>query len=347
MVQTSLRRQYFSFELPEHLIAKYPLKQRDKSRLLEVVGDNQFLHKQFNDFYQWLNAGDVVVFNNTKVIPARLFGQKQTGGQIGILIERQLSTHQVLAHIKASKVPKVGTTLFISNYSVTVVDRSNHLFILECQDSQNWTTIMDELGHIPLPPYIQRKDEQADREQYQTVYAKHDGAVAAPTAGLHFESDYKQRIEQRNVNIAEVTLHVGAGTFQPVRVDDISQHQMHSERFSIDQANCNIINQTRQQGGRVVAIGTTSVRVLESATNEGVIRPMQTETDIFITPGYQFKMVDAMITNFHLPESTLLMLVSAFCGRQRIMNAYMEAIKQQYRFYSYGDAMLLTRNTNK
>ncbi len=305
------------------------------------VAKDGIRHCQFNDFYQWLQAGDVVVFNNTKVIAARLFGKKSTGGAIEILIERIIDNQHILAHLKSSKAPKAGSQLLIDDAVIDVVDKNNTLYQLRYPDG-NWLNLIENCGHIPLPPYLHREDETLDNERYQTVYAKHSGAVAAPTAGLHFENNYQQHLQEKGVNIAEVTLHVGAGTFQPVKVEDISQHKMHSESYIIDSETCEMINQSRQKGGRVIAVGTTSVRVLESASVNGKLHPTNGETDIFIKPGYHFKMVDALLTNFHLPESTLLMLVCAFSGYERIMSAYQVAIDTKYRFYSYGDAMLLT-----
>lgn len=330
----------FNFELPDKLIAKHPPAQRRDSRLMVIDRSRGIYHEKFPHLLELLEPGDLLVFNNTRVIPARVFGRKESGGAIEILVERQSGDHQVLAHVRASKSPKAGTKLILDGgIDVQVVGRQGEFFQLEAE--RKWSDILDQIGHMPLPPYIDRADELEDKERYQTVYSKELGAVAAPTAGLHFDQDLLNALGDKGVHFAEVTLHVGAGTFQPVRVDDPLQHQMHSEWMNLDEEVVEKIRKARINGGRVVAVGTTAVRCLETAAASGELRPYTGETDIFIYPGYKFRAVDAMITNFHLPESTLMMLVAAFSGYDEIMNAYRDAVNQQYRFFSYGDAMFL------
>lgn len=288
-----------------------------------------------------------MVFNDTRVIPARLFGHKDSGGKVEMLVERLLDEHRVLAHLRASKSPRQGSNLiFEGNARAKVLSRQGELFELGFEAGRPALELLESHGHMPLPPYIDRPDKQTDRERYQTVYAARPGAVAAPTAGLHFDDALLAELKARGVEMAFVTLHVGAGTFQPVRVEDIREHRMHAEIIDVPQQVCNQVNAVKERGGRVIAVGTTSVRSLESAAASGRIVPMQGETDIFIYPGYQFKVVDALVTNFHLPESTLLMLVSAFAGVRNIRQAYQQAIERQYRFFSYGDAMFMTINPN-
>lgn len=348
-----MKRQDFYFDLPSELIAQYPPKQRTDSRLLVMQPSGALLDCQFPQILEFLQPNDLMVFNNTKVIPARLFGQKMTGGKVELLIERVLDERRVLSHIRASNAPKAGARLQIAEaFEVEVLGREGALFELALVDTDENASILSLIethGHMPLPPYIERSDEAVDQSRYQTVYGKKPGAVAAPTAGLHFDEALLEKIQQQGVEIGFVTLHVGAGTFKPVQVDDISEHTMHSEVIEISPKLVVKIAETRAKGGRVVAVGTTSVRCLESAarfseTEKG--KPLQTysgETDIFITPGYQFQVVDLLLTNFHLPESTLIMLVSAFAGYDETMQAYQHAIKQGYRFFSYGDAMLVHR----
>lgn len=335
----------FSFELPEELIAQYPLESRSASRLLcldSKTGD--ISHQQFDQLVDLLEAGDLLVFNDTRVIPARLYGQKETGGKLELLVERVESHAQVLAHIKASKAPKVGSKIKLANNIwATILERLDSLFRLHFDDDRTVLEILDQIGHMPLPPYMKRDDELADRERYQTVYNNKPGAVAAPTAGLHFDEALISKLEQKGINKAFVTLHVGAGTFQPVRVENILDHKMHSESVEVTPDVCQLVRQTKAAGKRVVAVGTTSVRCLETASMDGIISPYQGETDIFIYPGYQFKTVDALVTNFHLPESTLMMLVSAFAGADSIKKAYQMAVEQKYRFFSYGDAMFISQ----
>lgn len=332
----------FSFNLPEELIAQYPPEQRGESRLLSLNHTTSELQDHaFSVLPALLQPGDVLVFNNTRVIPARLYGHKTTGGQVEILIERVLSETTAQAQIKASKSPKTDSEVILDEgIQLRVTGRDNDLFLL--QSRQPMMEILQQYGHMPLPPYIDREDELPDQSRYQTVYAEHDGAVAAPTAGLHFTETLLKQLAQANIKSAFLTLHVGAGTFQPVRVDDVTQHTMHSEHYLIDQLNCDKINAAKDAGNRVIAVGTTSVRVLEKLAGDGKLNAAEGETDIFIYPGYEFKIVDAMITNFHLPESTLLMLVSAFAGKENILSAYQHAISKRYRFFSYGDAMLIT-----
>lgn len=334
----------FHFDLPDELIARYPLPERSASRLLTLDGLNGAIeHRRFNDLPSLLQPGDLLVFNNTRVIPARLFGRKETGGQVEILVERLLDEHELLAHVRASKAPKKGQAIVVEDGTVfRMVERQDALFHLMCEAKEPVVEVLERTGHMPLPPYVDRPDDEADRERYQTVYAEQAGAVAAPTAGLHFDEALIDRLKEMGVNTTFVTLHVGAGTFQPVRVERLEDHIMHTEIVQVPEDAVEAVKKTREQGGRVIAVGTTSVRSLESASRGGVLRPFQGETDIFIFPGYRFQTVDAMVTNFHLPESTLIMLVSAFAGYDNVMSAYQEAVEERYRFFSYGDAMFIT-----
>lgn len=345
-----MKRTDFSFELPQELIAQHPLAERSASRLLCLDRNSGTVeHRQFTDLLEQLAPEDLLVFNNTRVIPARLWGQKETGGKLEILIERVTGSHSALAHVRCSKSPRPGTRILLAaaegeppgNLSLQVTGREGDLFVLSSEGGPAVAQILGAIGHMPLPPYIDRDDEPADQERYQTVYAEREGAVAAPTAGLHFTDDLLLRIRALGVRTATVTLHVGAGTFQPVREDNIEDHVMHAEYVEVSDAVCTAVRETRNRGGRVIAVGTTAVRSLESASLTGEIRAYTGDTDIFIYPGYAFRSVDAMITNFHLPESTLLMLVSAFAGRDNILRAYDEAVGQRYRFFSYGDAMFI------
>ncbi|MBL4637829.1 MAG: tRNA preQ1(34) S-adenosylmethionine ribosyltransferase-isomerase QueA [Proteobacteria bacterium] len=338
----------FQFELPPELIAQFPAKQRTASRLLSLEGKTGLLSdQQFVDLPQFLQPNDLLVFNNTKVIPARLLGQKDSGGKVEVLVERVLDQHRVLAHVRSSKSPGAGRHLLLEDkLDVEVLGRQDALFELYFHSDTDVIDLLEAHGRLPLPPYIERDVAKEDLERYQTVYAQHVGAVAAPTAGLHFDLPMLDSIKEMGIASTQVTLHVGAGTFQPVRVDNIKNHQMHSERIEVTDEVCQQVKATRARGGRVIAVGTTSVRALESASRSGDISPYSGETDIFIYPGYEFKSVDAMITNFHLSESTLLMLVSAFAGRDNVMAAYQYAIEQKYRFFSYGDAMFITRKLN-
>jgi S-adenosylmethionine:tRNA ribosyltransferase-isomerase len=334
----------FSFELPDSLIARHPLAERHGSRLLVLDGPSGALaHRQFTDLLEYLRPGDLMVFNNTRVIPARVFGQKASGGKLEILVERVLDSHRVLAHVRASKSPKPGSMIVLDGGAeVEMLARHDALFELRFADEV--LPLLERVGHMPLPPYIDRPDEGADRERYQTVYAERAGAVAAPTAGLHFDEPLLAAIRAKSVETAFVTLHVGAGTFQPVRVDKLEDHHMHKEWLEVSQAVVDAVAACKQRGGRVIAVGTTSVRSLESAARDGELKPFSGDTDIFIFPGRPFHVVDALVTNFHLPESTLLMLVSAFAGYPETMAAYAAAVANEYRFFSYGDAMFITRN---
>jgi len=334
----------FHFDLPDELIARYPLKERSASRLLSLDGlSGAARHLRFTDLPDLLQPGDLLVFNDTRVIPARLFGRKETGGQVEVLVERVLGEHEILAHVRASKALKEGQKILLEDGTLLRMSgRDDALFHLCCDSNEAILDVLDRIGHMPLPPYVDRPDESSDRERYQTVYAREAGAVAAPTAGLHFDDRILADLESRGIESAFVTLHVGAGTFQPVRVEGIEDHVMHSEVAHVPQETVDAVKAARARGGRVVAVGTTSVRSLESASRGGVIETFSGETDIFIYPGYRFQTVDAMVTNFHLPESTLIMLVSAFAGYQNVMSAYQEAVAERYRFFSYGDAMFIT-----
>ncbi len=336
-----MRRQDFHFDLPPELIAQVPASERGASRLLLLDGaDGALRDLQFRDLPGLLRRGDLLVFNDTRVIPARLFGQKESGGKVEVLVERIVDRHHALAHVRASKSPKAGSWLSLEGaVEAEVSGRSGDLFQLRFVEPV--LEMLKQYGRMPLPPYIEREADGADAERYQTVYARREGAVAAPTAGLHFDDAMLAQLDTLGVERAFVTLHVGAGTFQPVRVDDIRDHIMHHEYLEVPPETCAAIAAARARGGRVVAVGTTVVRSLESAARTGELQPFQGETDIFIYPGYRFRVVDALVTNFHLPESTLLMLVSAFAGYDQTMNAYRHAVARCYRFFSYGDAMFV------
>jgi S-adenosylmethionine:tRNA ribosyltransferase-isomerase len=338
----------FDYLLPEVLIADRPAQPRSSSRLLVLTGDGTLQDRHMVDFPDLLQAGDLLVFNNTRVIPARLYGRKSTGGKIEVLVERVLDEHRVLAHVRASKSPRAGSELKLgeADLAVTVRGRDGDLFELFFAGDTPVLDLLEAHGHVPLPPYIQRADNQADRDDYQTLYAQHPGAVAAPTAGLHFDESLLERLESLDIQTAFVTLHVGAGTFQPVRVDNLEDHVMHAEYVQVDESVCEAVAATRTRGGRVIAVGTTVVRSLESAARNGEMKPYFDDTRLFITPGYRFHVVDALLTNFHLPQSTLLMLVCAFAGYEPVMAAYRHAVEQRYRFFSYGDAMFLQWNDN-
>jgi S-adenosylmethionine:tRNA ribosyltransferase-isomerase len=338
----------FDFPLPPELIAQHPAVERTGSRLLHV-GGGQLGDRRFAELPGLLAAGDLLVFNDTRVIKARFFGVKETGGQIEVMLERIVDATHAIAQIRASKSPRAGTRLTLADAFDVVVTRragpGGEFFALQLVDSASLWELAERYGKLPLPPYIEHPAEGADEARYQTVYARAPGAVAAPTAGLHFDEAMLDTLRAKGVNTAFLTLHVGAGTYQPVRVDQIAEHRMHSERFAIPQATTDAIAATRAAGGRVIAIGTTSLRALESAGNsDGTVRAGAAETDIFITPGYRFQIVDRLVTNFHLPKSTLLMLVSAFAGHDAIRAAYIHAVAERYRFFSYGDAMLLERS---
>lgn len=333
----------FDYDLPKELIAIEPASDRDGSRLLVVSrAQDQIEDKHFSDIVDFLQPGDLLILNDTKVFPARLFANKPTGGKVEILAERMLENNQVKAQIKSNRTPKPGSVLNVNEgLSVEVCGRDEEFFILKFLSDKPVMEIFQQYGHIPLPPYIEREDTNNDVARYQTVYADQLGAVAAPTAGLHFTQELLDKIKQQQIDVETITLHVGAGTFKPVKVDDPSQHRMHSEFAHVSQSVCDKIEQTKARGGRVVAVGTTCVRALESAALAGSLETFTGDTDIFIYPGFEFKVVDALITNFHLPRSTLLMLISALAGREKIQRAYQHAIDHRYRFYSYGDAMII------
>lgn len=331
----------FDYHLPDELIARYPLPERTASRLLCLNSSNgSILHAKFTDLSDFLSPGDLLVCNNSRVIPARLLGQKPTGGQVEVLIERVLDDKNVLAHVRASKTPKPGTYIhFSDDIRFEMIGRHDNLFELRCMTNEPVLDVIDAIGHMPIPPYFQRSSDESDKERYQTIYAEPKGSVAAPTAGLHFDQALFEKLRVNNIDIDYVTLHVGAGTFAPVRVDNVTEHKMHSERIDVSARLCEKIKHTKANGGRVIAVGTTTARSLETAA----LNPFSGETNIFIYPGYEFKCIDALITNFHLPCSTLLMLVAALGGYQYVMSAYQAAIAEKYRFFSYGDAMLVYR----
>ncbi|MGN0893519.1 MAG: tRNA preQ1(34) S-adenosylmethionine ribosyltransferase-isomerase QueA [Succinivibrio sp.] len=348
-------RSDFNFELPLELIANYPSEKRTACRMLHLDGNTGVTHdRHFYDLKALLKPGDLLVFNNTKVIPARMYGKKQTGGACEFLVERITSDSTALSHIKASKAPKEGTVINVDGgYQIEVTGREGDLFLIKTADDSSLLDILYDVGHIPLPPYIERPDESIDKERYQTVYSKVPGAVAAPTAGLHFDEEQLAELKEYGVKMAYVTLHVGAGTFQPVREDDILNHHMHKEYVELSEEVAKAVIETHKAGHRVIAVGTTSVRSLESAAlfaqNSGLedeITAFSNDTSIFIYPGYTYKVVDCLITNFHLPESTLIMLVSAFAGYSHTMSAYQHAVLEKYKFFSYGDCMFIEKNQN-
>jgi S-adenosylmethionine:tRNA ribosyltransferase-isomerase len=346
----SLKKSDFRYELPDELIAQAPLAERSASRLLHVPPAPAALEDRvFRNLPQLLEPGDLLVFNDTRVIPARLFGQKATGGRVEILIERLLGGDQARVQLGVSKSPKPGARITLdAGGEAEVLDRDGEFYVLRFDIGESLEQWLLHAGRLPLPPYIRREPGQDDAERYQTVFAREVGAVAAPTAGLHFDEPLLDELRARGVGFGHVTLHVGAGTFQPVRADDLSQHVMHSEWINVGAELVEQIRRTRAAGGRVVAVGTTVVRALESAMRESGsgergLQPFAGETRLFILPGYTIRSVDALVTNFHLPESTLLMMVSAFAGRERVFEAYEHAIRERYRFFSYGDAMLLWR----
>lgn len=350
----------FYFDLPDHLIARYPTKERTASRLLYLKGKTgEFQDQHFSDLLEHIQAGDLLIFNNTRVIPARLYGKKASGGKLEVLVERVLDEHRCLAHVRASKALKEGAEIILgedklgegNGLHAIMLARHDALFELQFTAEAPLFELLQQAGHMPLPPYIDRPDEDADQERYQTVYSKVLGAVAAPTAGLHFDDAMLEKLKAKGVNTAFVTLHVGAGTFQPVRVEKLEEHKMHSEFAEVSQEVVDQILATKANGKRVICVGTTSVRSIESAAlaaeKEGkLITPFCSDTAIFIHPGKKFRIVDALVTNFHLPESTLIMLVSAFAGYKHCMNAYAHAVAAEYRFFSYGDAMFIEKNPN-
>ncbi|CAN5193347.1 tRNA preQ1(34) S-adenosylmethionine ribosyltransferase-isomerase QueA [soil metagenome] len=330
----------FDFELPPALIAQLPLPQRSASRLLHVT-DGALIDRAFVDLVDLLDAGDLLVFNDTRVLKARFFGNKETGGKVEVLIERVIDTRTVHAQIRASKSPVPGSAIRLAEaFDVKVGERAGEFYILQFPDDV--FALIEAHGRLPLPPYIEHGADEFDEQRYQTVYGSQPGAVAAPTAGLHFYHDLLDKLRDKGVQLAYITLHVGAGTFQPVRHENLSEHVMHSEWYTIPQSTADAVRATRKAGHQIVAVGTTSLRALESASQTGEVQAGSADTRLFITPGYAFKVVDRLITNFHLPKSTLLMLVSAFAGYDRMRAAYAHAIEQKYRFFSYGDAMLLS-----
>lgn len=341
-----MQRRDFYYELPPELIALYPAKERTQSRLLCLDGKTgDVKHQHFYQLIDLLQSGDLLILNNTRVMPARLYGNKLSGGKIEILVERILDDHRALVHCKASKRPKINSQLvFDDSICAEVLSAQNDLLEIKFDSTLSVADILHRYGHMPLPPYIQRHDETQDKERYQTVYAKHLGSVAAPTAGLHFDEALLTKIKNKGISVAYVMLHVGAGTFQNIRVENLDEHVMHHEYAEISEEVCEKIRETKKQHKRVIAVGTTAVRTLETAALSGEIKAFSGETNLFIRPGFEFHCVDAMVTNFHLPESTLLMLVSAFAGLENIKRAYQMAIEQKYRFFSYGDAMFVTRH---
>lgn len=345
MLQTQYKLEDFSYELPEKLIAHYPSTQRADSRLLCLNKSKADLeHQKFKDILNVIHPGDLLVLNNTQVIPARLFANKTTGGKVEILIERILDKKRLLAQLKSSKSLKLGTKLILENgVSLEISARAENIFeLIFLIEVPSILELLNKIGHIPLPPYIQRADELFDWERYQTVFASAPGAIAAPTAGLHFDEDLLTQLMIKGINIAYITLHVGSGTFQPIRSIRFEDHRMHSEHVSVSEAVCEQIILTKQNNKRVIAVGTTTVRSLETAALSGQIKPFAGDTRLFIYPGFKFRCIDALITNFHLPQSTLLMLVCAFAGYEKVMHAYRLAIREGYRFFSYGDAMWIS-----
>ena len=344
----------FHFDLPDELIARYPQPERTASRLLQMDGNTgELIDGTFTDVLGQVQPGDLVVFNNTRVIPARLFGRKESGGKLEVLVERMLDEKSILAHVRCSKSPKPGTTIIVGEndeYSAEMVARHDALFELKFNADKTVLEILEEIGHMPLPPYSDRPDVDAAKERYQTVYNQKPGAVAAPTAGLHFDDVLLEKIKAKGAEFAYVTLHVGAGTFQPVKVENINDHHMHAEYVEVPQEVVEAIKATKARGERIIAVGTTSVRSLESAAQDALKKgtelvPFFGDTEIFIFPGYEYQLVDCLITNFHLPESTLIMLVSAFAGYENTMNAYKHAVENKYRFFSYGDSMFIKKKT--
>jgi S-adenosylmethionine:tRNA ribosyltransferase-isomerase len=336
----------FDYPLPPELIAQEPLAERSASRLLVVDGD-ALADRRFTDLPALVSPGDLLVFNDTRVIHARLYGVKDSGGHVEVLIERAVGPHEALAQVRASKSPKAGSTLRLAEaLDVTVLGRVGEFFHLRFPAGEDLFALLERHGRLPLPPYITRAAGETDESRYQTVFARAPGSIAAPTAGLHFDEALLARIAERGVKCAWLTLHVGAGTFQPVRVDDLGEHRMHRERYLIPQETAEAIAATRADGGRVIAVGTTSLRALEAAAQDGPLEAGSGETELFILPGFRFQVVDALVTNFHLPKSTLLMLVSAFAGMATVRRAYGHAVTERYRFFSYGDAMFLTRNND-
>lgn len=348
MTSPTLLASDFDFDLPETLIAQMPASQRSASRLLVLDGsDAEPLDSRITALPDWLRAGDLLIMNDTRVYPARLFGHKDSGGKVELLVERVLDVDRALCMIRASKAPRVGSGLKFEQGAARIEAREADFYDVRFELPVALYDYLDTYGKLPLPPYIDRVPETSDHERYQTVYARETGAVAAPTAGLHFDQPLLHACREAGVASAFLTLHVGAGTFQPVRQNQLDQHIMHAERLQVSRELCEQILQTRSEGGRVVAVGTTVVRALETAAASGRLMPFDGETRLFLKPGDPFHVVDIMLTNFHLPKSTLLMLVSAFAGRQRVLDAYRQAVQRQYRFFSYGDAMLVFPHDGK
>lgn len=342
---SSLQLSEFDFHLPDKLIAQYPAEERSQSRLL-VVDDHQagLTEKRFSELGQLLKPGDLLICNDSKVIPARLTARKSTGGRVEMLVERVEHGSQMQAQLKARRPMRIDDSIFVDDtIKLTIIGRNRDLFVLQAEPGVSIQSMIDRYGSVPLPPYINRPVETGDQNRYQTVYARHEGSVAAPTAGLHFSNSLIQQLKTAGVEIQYVTLHVGAGTFAPLRGADVFRHRLHRERCQVSQEVCDAVGRARAHQGRVIAIGTTTVRVLETAAQKGTLHPYQGETDLFIKPGFNFRVIDALITNFHLPQSTLLMLVCAFGGLNRVMTAYRYAVARQFRFYSYGDAMIIDR----
>ena len=346
-----MRISEFSYELPENLIAQYPAKKRSGSRLLCLKTTSaEIQHRKFTDILNYLHSGDLLVFNDTRVIPARFLGEKETGGKIELLLERLLSNNRLLVQVKSSKPLRSETRLRIYRKNTEIIEdlleafvvaRVGGFYIIQFDENLQLQEQLFIHGYVPLPPYIKRSNDSQDMDRYQTIYAENDGAVAAPTAGLHFDEKLLADLSLKGIDTEFLTLHVGAGTFQPIRVDNVEEHSMHTERVIISDRLCKKVNECKAAGGRIVAVGTTTVRALESAALGGELSTVDSETDIFIYPGFRFQIVDALITNFHLPESSLLMLVSAFCNKSMILDAYNEAVEKKYRFFSYGDAMFI------
>ncbi len=348
MTKQTFKTQDFDFHLPSHLIAQHPTSKRSDSRLLQLDGcSGLLLDSQFSELVHRLNKNDVLVFNDTRVIKARMFGEKSTGGVVEVMIDRIVDDQNAIAHVRASRSPKIGSLLTLADkIEAEVTGRDENLFHLKFLGSQPILELLEQHGSLPLPPYISHDATEDDESRYQTVFAKHAGAVAAPTAGLHFDDEIITKIKRKGIEVVYITLHVGAGTFQPVKVDNITDHKMHSELCTVPEETVMRIEAARKKGGKVTAVGTTALRALESAAQYGELTAGNMDTNIFITPGYDFKVVDRLLTNFHLPKSTLLMLVSAFAGFENIKHSYRHAINQEYRFFSYGDAMLLEKKIN-
>jgi len=330
----------FNYHLPDELIAHYPLESRSDSRLLVYKNENEIEHKSFTDILDYFNSGDLLVLNNTSVIPARIFGKKDTGGEVEVLLERFMEDNKALVQIRSGNSPKIGTKIFLEEHETICIGRKDNFYILQFNDVP--IEVFNTIGHIPLPPYINRDADSSDKKRYQTVYASQRGAVAAPTAGLHFTDGLIKKVKDKGTKVENVTLHIGLGTFRPVQVEDLNRHQMDSEYFEVSPDTAMAINQARKRHRKIIAVGTSTVRALETIAISGFqVTPKRGWTDKFIYPPYEYKMVDKMITNFHTPQSTLLMMVSAFAGRKLIKKAYLEAKRNKYRFLSYGDAMLI------